>query len=175
MFLYFSKIHLLYFFQSDRILSCWTLSDNSEEKNAVANLVMEDVAVSVTVLETAGNDIQIAAVTRNGVTHIYHHTLNGYGNVFYHYGLFYCFTLFHFRKCGKPLKPKVTLQVAADSGQSKDIVSSIPILAARFQNDASLLIAYGSNFITFENVVRYKKFLKLQIEIFTALFLSFRA
>lgn len=58
------------------------------------------------------------------------------------------------RKCTKPIKPKVTLQVASDTGQTKDVVTPIPIIAALFHNDTSIMLAHGHNLIlTFENVV----------------------
>lgn len=54
-------------------------------------------------------------------------------------------------KCGKPVKPRVTIQVASDTNDS--IVTPIPIIGATFQPNANLTIAYGNHlFLQFENV-----------------------
>jgi hypothetical protein len=53
------------------------------------------------------------------------------------------------------LKPKVTVQVASDTGQnqSKDAVQPIPIFGAK-KRESNILIAYGSPvFLSFETVV----------------------
>jgi len=60
-----------------------------------------------------------------------------------------------YRKCPKPLKPKVTVQIASDTGQSqnKDAVQPIPIFGAKKQG-SNILIAYGSPvFLSFETIV----------------------
>ena len=60
-----------------------------------------------------------------------------------------------YRKCSKPLKPKVTVQIASDTGQnqSKDAVQPIPIFGAKKQG-SNILIAYGSPvFLSFETIV----------------------
>ena len=60
-----------------------------------------------------------------------------------------------YRKCPKPLKPKVTVQIASDTGQSqsKDAVQPIPIFGAK-KRGSSILIAYGSPvFLSFETIV----------------------
>ena len=60
-----------------------------------------------------------------------------------------------YRKCSKPLKPKVTVQIASDTGQSqsKDAVQPIPILGAKKQG-SDILIAYGNPiFLSFETIV----------------------
>lgn len=69
--------------------------------------------------------------------------------------------VFCYRKCGKPVKPKVTIQVASDTGQSKELVTPLPILAAFFHEDTSIMIAHGNNvLLTFENVVSIFIFLQ---------------
>jgi hypothetical protein len=53
------------------------------------------------------------------------------------------------------LKPKVTVQIAADTGQSqsKDAVQPIPILGVK-KRGTNILIAYGSPvFLSFETIV----------------------
>lgn len=59
------------------MLSCWSLNESSREKNAVASLLMEDIALSVTLVEGSDNITSLAAITRSGVVHVYQHTLNG--------------------------------------------------------------------------------------------------
>jgi hypothetical protein len=57
------------------------------------------------------------------------------------------------RTCSKPLKPEVTVQIASDTGQSKDAVQPIPILGA-MKLGSSILIAHGSPvFLSFETIV----------------------
>ena len=53
------------------------------------------------------------------------------------------------------MKPKVTVQIASDTGQnqSKDAVQPIPIFGAKKQG-SNILIAYGSPvFLSFETIV----------------------
>jgi hypothetical protein len=57
--------------------------------------------------------------------------------------------------CSKPLKPRVTVQIASDTGQSqsKDAVQPIPILGAKKQG-SNILIAHGSPvLLSFETIV----------------------
>lgn len=77
MFLLFSIFFNKVFLQSDRILSFWSLSENLTDKNAVASLLMEDVAVSISILDGTENTTSVAVVTRSGVAHVYQLTLNG--------------------------------------------------------------------------------------------------
>lgn len=72
-----SNPKISFFLKNDRLLSCWTLNEKSKEKNGVASLLMEDAAVSVTLVEGSENVTNLAAVTRSGVVHVYQHTLNG--------------------------------------------------------------------------------------------------
>lgn len=59
-----------------------------------------------------------------------------------------------FRKCSKPFKPKTTLQVVSDTGQSNDMVTPIRIIGAIYRDDDTLCIGHGTEIIlTFENVV----------------------
>lgn len=118
--------------KNDRLLSAWSLSSRSQDQNSVASFLMEDVGTCVSLCST--DVTSVVAVTRSGVLHLYRHQLNG--------------------KCSKPLKPKVTVQVASDTGQSqsKDAVQPIPIFGAKKQG-SNILIAYGSPvFLSFETV-----------------------
>ena len=60
---------------------------------------------------------------------------------------------FFFRKCDKPLKPKITVQIASDTGQAKETVQSIPIMGAHPQGE-DILICHGTPvFLSFETIV----------------------
>jgi hypothetical protein len=67
------------------------------------------------------------------------------------------------RKCVKPSKPHLTIQIAQSNLPEDAPVESIPILAARFNADSlkQILVTYGDTFnLRFENVV--SKILKLK-------------
>ncbi|KAJ8920002.1 hypothetical protein NQ315_006532, partial [Exocentrus adspersus] len=124
--------------KGDRLLSCWSL--NSNNKNAVANFLMEDIVQNVSVNVAGDGSTNLAATVRSGVVHVYCHTLNG--------------------KCNKPFKPKTTLQVVSDTGQSNETVTPIRIMGVIYRDDETLCIGYGTEIIlTFENieVSAYKK------------------
>jgi hypothetical protein len=56
------------------------------------------------------------------------------------------------------MKPAVTVQIASDTGQSKDAVQPIPILRAVKQGP-NILVAYGSPvFLSFESIVSMSLF-----------------
>ncbi|KAK4873052.1 hypothetical protein RN001_015081 [Aquatica leii] len=117
--------------KGDRLLSVWSLSEDTIEKNAIANFSMEDVPIYISTVTIDGVST-IAAVTHSGKAHIYQHTLNG--------------------KCSKPLKSKTILQVAQQN--QSNTVALIPIVAAYVNDDKSLLIAHGNDVtLVFENVV----------------------
>lgn len=63
--------------KGDRILSCWNLNPDQDGKNAVANLLMEDIAQNLSIHVSQDGCTNVAAVVRSGVVHIYQHTLNG--------------------------------------------------------------------------------------------------
>lgn len=66
-----------------------------------------------------------------------------------------CFYYFG-RRCPKPLKPTLTVQVATDSARSKESVEPLSIVSAVCTFKQELKIAYGSGtFLSFENVVRF--------------------
>lgn len=55
------------------------------------------------------------------------------------------------------MKPKTTIQVVSDTGQSKDTVIPIRIVGAVYRDDDTICIGHGSEILlTFENVVRTK-------------------
>ncbi|CAH0546158.1 unnamed protein product [Brassicogethes aeneus] len=119
--------------KDDRILNCWTLSNTSTDKNAVTSFLMEDIVQNISINTSSDGTTSLAASVRSGVVHIYQHTLNG--------------------KCGKPLKPKTTLQVVSDTGQNKSLVVPIKIFGSIFRDDNTLCIGHGTEIIiTFENI-----------------------
>ncbi|PSN32314.1 WD repeat-containing protein 43 [Blattella germanica] len=116
--------------KNDRLLCAWSLSSENKDNNSVASFVMEDVASSVSVRVDGATTM--VAVTRSGVLHLYRHQLNG--------------------KCQKPLKPKVTVQIASDVSQNKEAVQPIPVIGA-FLIGSDILIAHGSSvFLSFETI-----------------------
>ncbi|XP_049963453.1 WD repeat-containing protein 43 isoform X2 [Schistocerca serialis cubense] len=121
--------------KGDRYVSAWSLNPSNRNKTPVASFVMEDIAVSVTVFSSSETQqITLGTVTRSGVLHLYRHQLNG--------------------KCQKPLKPKVTVQIASDTGQNKETVTPIPIIGAHLCDESTVLIAHGNMvFLTFEKIV----------------------
>ncbi|KAG5899254.1 hypothetical protein JTB14_035432 [Gonioctena quinquepunctata] len=119
--------------KGDRLLNCWSLSDSSRDKNAIASFLMDDIVQNVSINVAVDGSTNMAATVRSGAVHIYQHTLNG--------------------KCGKPLKPKTTIQVVSDTGQTKDVVTPLRIIGAIYRDDKTLCIGHGTEIlITFENL-----------------------
>ncbi|XP_067007898.2 WD repeat-containing protein 43 [Anabrus simplex] len=120
--------------RGDRYLSAWSLNPSNASKSQVASFAMDDVATSVCVC--AGGEAEptlLTAVTNTGHLHVYRHQLNG--------------------RCQKPLKPKVTIQVASDTGQNKETVKPIPILGGHLCDCNVALLAYGNQvFLAFERI-----------------------
>ncbi|KAJ8926553.1 hypothetical protein NQ314_021069 [Rhamnusium bicolor] len=120
--------------KGDRLLSCWNLSNTTSNKNAVANFLMEDIVQNVSVNISRDGSTNVAATVRSGVVHVYRHTLNG--------------------KCSKPFKPKTTIQVVSDTGQSMELVTPIRIIDAIYKDDETICIGHGTEIIlTFENIL----------------------
>ncbi|KAJ8959403.1 hypothetical protein NQ318_022091 [Aromia moschata] len=125
--------------KGDRLLNCWNLSDSTSNKNSVASFLMDDTVHTVCIVVANDGSTKMAATIRSGAVHIYQHTLNG--------------------KCNKPLKPKTTVQVVSDAGQSKELVKPIRIVGALFRDDETLCVGHGTEVaLTFENIsVSYHK------------------
>lgn len=110
------------------------MNEKSRDKNSVVTFNAEEVCSAVSVVVAPDDTTTLAAVTRSGIVHIYRHTPNG--------------------KCAKPVKPRVTIQVVSDTGQTDSIVSPIPIVGAIFKANTNLTIGYGNSlFLRFEDVV----------------------
>lgn len=104
---------------------------HKSERTAVASLALQDDAVSVSVNISEESQVVVLVVTRSGQAHIFHCQQNGRT---------------------KPLKPSLSIAVAADISQ-KDGVQQIPMLHAKLMEDQKLLLAYGTYLNpTFERV-----------------------
>lgn len=119
--------------KGDRTLSCWSLNSSSSNKNAVTTFLMEDIVQNISLNFDNNGATQIAVTVRSGVVHIYRHTLNG--------------------KSDKPFKPKTTVQVVSDTGQTNEMVTPIRIAGAFFIDNETLCIGHGSEILlTFEKI-----------------------
>ncbi|XP_057651400.1 WD repeat-containing protein 43 [Diorhabda carinulata] len=119
--------------KGDRTLNCWSLNSSSSNKNATTTFLMEDIVQNISLNFDNNGATQIAVTVRTGVVHIYRHTLNG--------------------KSDKPLKPKTTIQVVSDTGQTAEMVTPIRIAGAFFIDNETICIGHGSEILlTFENI-----------------------
>lgn len=137
------NLYVLSASKMDRTISMWRIKNGTNNyKNAVATFLMADVAYFLNSKVNDDKDsVQIAAVTRSGVVHVFvandsiSERNDSDGN-------------------GKPIKPKVTIEVASDADNN---VIPIPIIAALldYNNDEqSLLLGYGDRlFLQFELIV----------------------
>lgn len=120
----------------ERVISLWKVASSvlvSKKSNAVCSFLMEDIASLITCnINKSEETLVISACTRSGVVHFYKQSLEDLKSV-------------------KPVKPKVTIQVASDGGA---MIEPITVLAAslRFSENAKeVLIAYGDKyFLMFE-------------------------
>lgn len=121
----------------DRTVSLWRIGGSAEtHKNAVATFLMADVAFFLNCKVVDGSSVQIAAVTRSGVVHVFvAKNIGAHRNE-------------------KPIKPKATIEVASDTDQN---VRPVPIVAALLDynsDEQSLLLGYGDRlFLRFELIV----------------------
>ncbi|GLH15348.1 WD repeat-containing protein 43 [Gryllus bimaculatus] len=121
--------------KTDRYLSAWSLSVDTHNTN-VAQFLMEDAAAGICVCPGIQNDsTTMCAVARSGVLHTFKLQLNG--------------------KCAKPIKPKLTVQIAARSSQSqnKEAVMPIPIVGATLCDSNTIHLVHGTiPFLVFEKI-----------------------
>ncbi|XP_063919730.1 WD repeat-containing protein 43 isoform X2 [Zophobas morio] len=127
--------------KGDRLLSCWNLNEEIDGKNAIASFLMEDIVNHLSVNVAQDGSTHIAATVRSGVVHVYQYTLNG--------------------KCSKPIKPKTTVQIVADS-QQNGTVSPIHIAAATYRDAETLCICYGTSITQIFEDVKVSAYKKLQ-------------
>ncbi|XP_046675247.1 WD repeat-containing protein 43 isoform X1 [Homalodisca vitripennis] len=118
--------------QKDRLVNAWSLNENADN-NAVSSFLLSDLVQNVSVNVSKDGVTNLVVVTQSGTLHLFSHQLNG--------------------KCGKPLKPTLTVMVAFDTGQSKTRVPPLTILGAHLYSQLRALIVYGqSPFLAFESI-----------------------
>ncbi|XP_044751124.1 WD repeat-containing protein 43 [Coccinella septempunctata] len=120
--------------KSDRVLNCWNISDDVKEVNTTASLLSEDYVYNISLHANEDGSTKLSASVANGAVHIFEVAFNG--------------------RCIKPIKPKSTIKVVADTGQEKKgAILPILIFSSHFRKENSLLIAHGSNLVlTFEEL-----------------------
>ncbi|XP_018327212.1 WD repeat-containing protein 43 [Agrilus planipennis] len=129
-----SEAYFLSGSKEDRIVNCWSVSESVEEKNSLVSFVLDDAPKDISVAVNADGSTYLSATSRNGVAHIFRHTLNGRSN--------------------KPLKPKQTIQVVSNTSENEGTVIPIPILCATIGDNMRLLIGHGNHvMMTFESVI----------------------
>lgn len=122
-----SKEYVLSASKTDRILNLWRIKKEVKKPSNVISFLMEDIAHSIThQTDVADGTLNIAAVTRSGVLHLYSFDLSAKGDL------------------GKqPNRPSITIEIANDSAQ---VVEPIPIVTASLeygQKNNTVQIAYG--------------------------------
>lgn len=116
---------------ADSHLSVWALDKHKNDKAPITTLAMQDEATSVSTFVTEESQVTVLATIRSGQAQLFKYQPNGHS---------------------KPLKPSLSIAVAADVSQ-KDTVQQIPILAGQLTQDEKLLLAYDSYLnLTFEKV-----------------------
>lgn len=111
---------------SDRQLSAWHLHKGGST-SSLANFMLSDEAVLMGVSSSAevGKMAYLSAVTKSGCLHVFELQLNG--------------------RCKTPLQPKFTIQIASEAQNGRaPKPQPVPVLAAAFAQDDSLLLCYNS-------------------------------
>ncbi|OWF41846.1 WD repeat-containing protein 43-like [Mizuhopecten yessoensis] len=133
------SVDSLYFLSgavNDRIVNAWHVDTKSSDKTAVASFSLPDEPVMFDISRKARPDqsLLLTVVTKAGQVLIFEHKLNG--------------------KLKRPVRPKVTIQVAT-SGNNQEVPRPIPILGVHICEDKSnnILLVHG-NFLkpTFEKL-----------------------
>lgn len=120
----------------ERVISLWKITTSlvkSKSSSAICSFLMEDIASLITCnVDKVDETLVVSACTRSGVVHLYKHELDNLKSL-------------------KPVKPKVTLQVASDSGS---VIEPITVVAGSLkfsENAKEILFAYGDKyFLMFE-------------------------
>lgn len=123
-----SKEYVLSASQTDRILNLWRIKKEGKKTSNGMSFLMEDIAYSIShQFDAADGRLNIAAVTRSGVLHLYSHESGAKGD-----------------SSGKqPTRPTITIEIANDSAQ---VVEPIPIVTASLEYGHKInnvQIAYG--------------------------------
>lgn len=107
---------------NDRLVNVWQVNTAVKDKSSTATFSLPEDPVMLD-LRKNQDEVVLAAVTRSGQVLIFDHTMNG--------------------KVKKPLKPKLTIQIAS-SGGSDSVPKPIQVLASHLCEDQRLLIVYGN-------------------------------
>ncbi|XP_062597839.1 WD repeat-containing protein 43-like [Saccostrea cucullata] len=107
---------------NDRLVNVWQVNSSVKDKSSIASFSLPEEPVMLD-LQKIQEEVILAAVTRSGQVLVFDHTMNG--------------------KVKKPIKPKVTIQIAS-SGGSDSIPKPISILATHLCEDQRLLLVYGN-------------------------------
>lgn len=124
-----SKEYVLSASKTDRILNLWRIKKEVKKTSNATSFLMEDIAYSISHQTDAGNGtmLNIAAVTRSGVLHLYSFDQSA-----------------KVETAGKqPIRPAITIEIANDSAQ---VVEPIPIVTASLEyghKNNTVQIAYG--------------------------------
>ncbi|XP_054740556.1 WD repeat-containing protein 43 isoform X2 [Anastrepha obliqua] len=118
----------------ERIICLWKIGKKGRNKSATCTLLMEDVAHCLTSHVDNDRNLRVASVTRSGVIHVY---LIAVENI----------------KAEKPIKPKLTIEIASDSAT---VIAPIPAISVSLRHSAhpqELIFGYGnSSFLVFERL-----------------------
>ncbi|XP_063991127.1 WD repeat-containing protein 43 isoform X3 [Diachasmimorpha longicaudata] len=118
--------------QGDSYLGVWSLNEK-KERTSIASLTMQDDPISLSVQSSENSQMAVLAVNRSGQANLFTYQPNG--------------------QCTKPLKPTVTVMIAADSNQ-KESVQQMPIQSACLTANGKMLLVYGSLInLTFEHLL----------------------
>ncbi|XP_056022071.1 WD repeat-containing protein 43-like [Ostrea edulis] len=107
---------------NDRLVNVWHINTSVKDKSSIASFSLPEEPVMLD-LRKEQEEVILAAVTKSGQVNVFVHTMNG--------------------KVKKPLKPKVTIQIAS-SGGNDSIPKPIQILASQLCEDQRLLLVYGN-------------------------------
>ncbi|XP_011305211.1 WD repeat-containing protein 43 [Fopius arisanus] len=120
--------------KGDSYLGVWSLNERKKERASIASLTMQDEPMSVSAKSSEINSqITVLAVNRSGQANLFTYQPNG--------------------QCTKPLKPVMTVVIAADSNQ-KESVQQVSIQSAELTADGKMFLAYGSLInLTFEKIL----------------------
>ncbi|XP_015112063.1 WD repeat-containing protein 43 isoform X2 [Diachasma alloeum] len=118
--------------QGDSYLGVWSLNEK-KERTSIASLTMQDDPIALSVQSSENSQMTVLAVNRSGQANLFTYQPNG--------------------QCTKPLKPTVTVVIAADSNQ-KESVQQVPIQSAQLTTNGKMLLVYGSLInLTFEQLL----------------------
>lgn len=133
-FTYDDKDYVLSTSKMERILCLWTVTARSKNKSPSCTFLMENIAYCISCKVDTDGNLQLAAVTRSGVVHFYVNALDRL-------------------KPDKPIKPKVTIQIASDGTEHIAPIHAIAAFIDQTAKGNKILLGYGDKqFLRFEYV-----------------------